>query len=91
MSDHARDYRVTSNWGKRPARPPKPKGWSHQEDLQAKIGSQITVDFHDGGNHSGRLLATDQFTLKVETTVSGKTYTITVFKNYIASYCFIEA
>lgn len=46
----------------------KPKGWSHQDELNALIGKQVVIADQDGGGYlqKGALLAADQFSLKVE-------------------------
>jgi hypothetical protein len=48
-----------------PRQPMKPRAWSHQDDLKAGIGRQITVMFAGGGNRTGKLIAADQFTIKL--------------------------
>lgn len=44
----------------------KPKPWSHQQELADLVGKQIVVTRTDGQVITGKLLAADQFSLKIE-------------------------
>lgn len=52
---------------------PKPKAWSHQNDLTAAKGKQIQIHTHEG-MVNGTLLDADQFTIKVRTTLNDGDY-----------------
>lgn len=47
---------------------PKPRRWSHQDELQALVGKQVNLTYTAGSNfftREGLLVAADQFTLKI--------------------------
>jgi phage terminase large subunit len=66
----------------------KPKRWSHQNDLDALKGQNITVTLHTGHKLVVRLLDSDQFTLKVQDLSAGQheQSVLTYFKHAIAAY-----
>lgn len=45
---------------------PKPKRWSHQDDLDALKGKKLIIGVLDEGPKEGVLLEADQFTLKLK-------------------------
>lgn len=67
--------------GKR--RPYKPRPWSHQDDLIDMIGKTVTLLVVERGWISGKLIAADQFTLKID---AGEKSAVTYFKS--ALLCF---
>lgn len=63
--------------------PPRPKRWSHQDDLESLKGKMVCLDLVSGGKITGRLIEADQFALKV--TISGH-LAQTFFKHNISHY-----
>lgn len=60
----------------------KAPAWSHQKDLESKIGQMILIADKEGNNGNVKLLAVDQFTIKVE--FEGEEYVF--FKSALAGY-----
>ena len=46
--------------------PPKQKRWSHQDQLSALVGKNVTISLLDVGDLTGKLLNADQFTIQLE-------------------------
>lgn len=64
-------------------RPPKPKGWSHQQDLEALKGQMVILGDREGNLSDPVLLVeADQFALKVQE--AGKVHVI--FKHCIGGF-----
>lgn len=82
------DFERRSNSGPRQTlRAPKPKRWSHQDDLDALIGKRVVVVAIEGGHSFGVLLAADQFTLKLD--LEGQSLVTShyvVFKSALSSF-----
>jgi len=58
------------------AQPKKPAAWNHQQDLTAGIGKTVAVSILDVGPVTGRLVAADQFTLKIENPETGEPFIV---------------
>lgn len=69
-----------------PRQPMKPRAWNHQDELKAAIGRQITL-YLDGPARSGRLVAADQFTIKV---AHQSQSSLTYFKGNLLGYSIEE-
>ena len=84
------DFERRSNSGPRQTlRAPKPKRWSHQDDLDALVGKRIGIITTGEGHEIGRLVAADQFALKLAIEgQSSLTSPTIVFKHAIR--CFAE-
>lgn len=65
-------------------KPPKPKAWSHMDDLKALKGKKICLLFSNEEYVTGVLLEADQFTIQLfnEYNKSISTY----FKGHIRSF-----
>lgn len=71
------------------SKPFKPKAWSHDNDLTAAKGKQISLHALDSPDELvGELLDSDRFTLKVRVW-NGKS-ALTFFKHALASYAIKE-
>lgn len=66
--------------------PPKPKAWSHQDDLKDAVGKTVALLFSDGTVKAGPLVAADQFTLKVRIVVTDGQSVMTFFKSALVAY-----
>ncbi|WLR91026.1 hypothetical protein [Shinella zoogloeoides] len=65
----------------------RPKSWSHQDDLTAAIGKKIRLMRAPMPNIEGKVLAADQFTVKVEVqSPSGALSAVVVFKSALTSF-----
>lgn len=64
-------------------KPLKPRAWNHQQELRELTDKMVTVEFRTGATLTGKLLAADQFTLKIEFS-PGKAST--VFKHALNRY-----
>ena len=65
---------VVENKGNRKPYKPKPKSWSHQDDLKALVGEQVNVLFLSGKVINAKLVAADNFTFKLQFDQSEFTY-----------------
>lgn len=68
---------------------PKKAAWSHQSDLIALKGSEVSIEMSDG-KFTGTLLEADQFTVKLQTDqmFAGRKTSVVIFKSSII--CFYE-
>ena len=57
--------RSSSFKNKRPQQKPKPKRWSHQDNLDGNIGKQIELGITGLGVLKGVLLSADQWSIRV--------------------------
>jgi hypothetical protein len=48
-----------------PRQPMKPRAWNHQDELKAGAGRDVTLFLLDGTTGRAKLVAADQFTIKV--------------------------
>jgi hypothetical protein len=76
----------------RPPRPPRERRWSHQDDLTAAIGKKVSAFTTGNLIVDGRLLAADQFTVKIDYVdptdeISGQTV---FFKHAIVGFRILE-
>lgn len=67
---------------RKPFKPKKPKRWSHQDDLDGAIGRTLRVQNKIGQLADAKLIAADQFTLKLEFDDG----TLTIFKHALNGY-----
>lgn len=63
---------------------PKPKRWSHQDDLAELKGKRLVLCLLDVGTIQGTLIDADQFTLKMQG--EGSLKTVTYFKSALTYY-----
>lgn len=79
----ARTFKVEHKGGKLRAGP-KLKSWTHQDDLKALKGKEVTLVALDRTEIFGLLLEADQFTIKILETASQSV--VTYFKHTLASF-----
>jgi hypothetical protein len=68
---------------RRKASMPKPKSWSHDDELASMRGKMITVAGNDGGMITALLLEADKYALKL---VFEDQSTLIVFKHTLESF-----
>jgi hypothetical protein len=80
------DMREAREKRERPKLKIKPRKWQHQDELERCVGKAIVVVFRDREIATGRLLAADQFTVKIDCEAGP----VTFFKHTMFSYAFDE-
>ena len=68
-------------------KPKKPRKWQHQDELEANVGKPIMLVFLDDQELKGKLVAADQFTIKIECKSGQPTF----FKHSLGSYAFLPS
>lgn len=69
---------------------PKPKRWSHQDELTAAVGKKVRL-VSNNMVETGELVAADQFTIKVKyDNGTGDLRFVVVFKSALTSFEVIE-
>lgn len=78
----------------RPSRSPRPSiGWSHQNDLSRAVGQNVRIGVLVGNTTDpceGKLLAADQFTIKVLTTHGDRSAEVVFFKHALVYFSVVK-
>jgi len=74
------------NGQRTPLKPPKPRAWSHQDDLKAWKGERVSLHFADSRpGVVGKLVEADQFTIKIVSETLGAREEV-YFKSALRSF-----